>query len=340
MTHLKVVKWAFVATMLIVISCEKQEIVPLYYFELMELPEGFPEMEIPSDNQFSKTRWELGKKLFFDPILSIDSSISCASCHHPHLAFSDEVALSIGVENRLGTRNAPTLANIGYHPYFTREGGVPTLEMQVLVPIQEHNEFDFNILLIADRLNKDSSYVAMANSAYARTPDPFVITRALAVFERSLISGYSPYDQFLNYNKNTLTKEERKGMELFFSDKTNCSSCHSGFNFTDYSFKNNGLYEQYADEGRFRLTQNPTDSALFKVPSLRNVVLTAPYMHDGTMTTLEEVIDHYNNGGENHPYKSDLIRPLYLSKKEKAQLIAFLNTLTDESFIHNPNFKN
>ena len=340
MKLIKIVKWVFIAIMLIVISCEKQEIVPLYYFDIMEIPQGFPDIEIPADNQFSKARWELGKKLFFDPILSVDTSISCASCHQPHLAFSDEVALSLGVENRLGTRNAPTLVNVGYHPYFTREGGVPTLEMQALVPIQEHNEFDFNILLIVDRLQEDSNYVTMTDFAYQRTPDPFVITRALAVFERSLISGYSRYDQFINYNKNTLTKEERKGMELFFSKKTNCSTCHSGFNFTNYSFENNGLYERYKDEGRFRLTQNPSDSALFKVPSLRNVALTAPYMHDGSIAILEEVVTHYNNGGENHPQKNKLINPLQLSKKEKEQLIAFLKTLTDESFINNPNFKN
>ena len=334
-------KWfSLFIIVIFIISCQKQEVEPLHYFALMEIPEGFPEIAEPNGNTFSKKRWELGKKLFYDPIMSSDSSISCASCHASKLAFSDNVALSLGVENRLGTRNAPTLANVAYHPYFTREGGVPTLEMQILVPIQEHNEFDFNILLIAERLKNNSTYIEMAQEAYERTPDAFVITRALACFERSLISGYSRYDQFEEYNKNTLSKSEQRGMDLFFNDKTNCASCHSGFNFTNYTFENNGLYQTYPDEGKFRLTQNEVDRALFKVPTLRNIELTAPYMHDGSLSTLEEVIEHYNSGGENHPHKSNLIAPLNLTKREQKDLIAFLKSLTDESFIQNPLFKN
>ena len=171
------------------------------------------------------------------------------------LAFSDHTPVSFGVEDRLGTRNAPSLANVAYQPYFLREGGVPTLEMQVLVPIQEHNEFDFNIVLLAERLNDDTSYVKMAMNAYNRAPDAFVITRAIACFERSLLSGNSPYDQYIkNNNTNAMTDAQIRGMNLFFSDRTNCSTCHSGFNFTNYAFENNGLYIQYADIGRMRLT--------------------------------------------------------------------------------------
>ena len=335
-------KWFYVLLLIIVIlvSCAKQELEPLHFFDLMELPKSFPIIIEPDDNQFSQKRWELGKKLFYDPIMSSDSSISCASCHAPKLAFSDDVSMSLGVQNRLGVRNSPTLANLAYHPHFTREGGVPTLEMQVLVPIQEHNEFDFNILLIVERLKNNPIYVEMGNEAYGRAPSAFVITRALACFERSLISGYSRYDQFLNYNKNTLSKSEQRGMDLFFSNKTNCSNCHSDFNFTNYAFENNGLYETYTDEGRFRLTQNERDKARFKVPTLRNIELTGPYMHDGSLLTLEEVIDHYNSGGENHPHKSNLIEPLELSNREKNDLMAFLKSLTDESFTQNPLFKN
>jgi cytochrome c peroxidase len=313
---------------------------PLYFPELMELPVGFPSMEFPSDNEFSQERWELGKMLFFDPVLSSDSSISCASCHLPELAFSDRVAFSKGVKERDGTRNSPSLANIGYHPYFTREGGVPTLEMQILVPIQEHNEFDFNIVLIAELLKKDSQYTSLALAAYGRIPDPFVITRSLACFERSLISGNSPYDQFHFQNdQSAISASAKRGEKLFFSDKTNCSKCHDGFNFTNYAFENNGLYSNYPDPGRFRLTGNPADSALFKVASLRNVSITGPYMHDGSFQSLEEVINHYNSGGKQHPHKSDLIRPLNLTEDEKLDLINFLKTLTDESFIQNPIFK-
>jgi len=334
-------KWLYIIFILsiVFISCDEQEVEPLHFFGLMELPEGFSSIVEPEDNQFSQQRWELGKKLFYDPIMSSDSSISCASCHAPNLAFSDNVALSLGVKDRIGTQNAPTLANLAYHPYYTRAGGVPTLEMQILVPIQEHNEFDFNIILIAERLKNNPIYIQMANEAYNREPDAFVIARSLANFERSLISGYSRYDQYLNYNKNTLSKSELRGMNLFFSDKTNCASCHSDFNFTNYAFENNGLYEEYADEGRFRLTQNEEDRALFKVPTLRNIELTAPYMHDGSLATLEEIIEHYNSGGKNHSHKSDLIQPLQLSKQEKKNLIAFLKSLTDESFVNNPLYK-
>jgi cytochrome c peroxidase len=243
------------------------------------------------------------------------------------------------VEDRPGTRNSPSLTNIGYHPYFTREGGVPTLEMQVLVPIQEHNEFDFNIVLIAERLQEDSTYVKMARDAYDRPPDHFVITRALACFERSLISGYSRYDQFIHYDRTSvLSDSEIRGMNLFFSQKTNCISCHGGTNFTNYTFENNGLYESYNDPGRFRFTGDSTDLARFKVPGLRNIAVTAPYMHDGSLATLSEVIEHYNKGGRPHVNKSDLIRPLDLTSQEKIDLVNFLKSLTDESFLTNSLF--
>lgn len=336
-------KWFyFLILMLVVISCRKgEEVEPLYIPALMEIPKGFPEVVFPEGNEFTKKRWDLGKRLFYDTSLSQDSSISCASCHRASLAFSDEVAFSLGVGGELGTRNSPSLANVAYQPYFTREGGVPTLEMQVLVPIQEHNEFNFNILLIADRLSTDSSYVKMAQDAYNREIDAFVITRAIACFERSLLSGYSPYDQYHHYNRpSSLSAAAIRGMDLFFSERTNCSKCHGDFNFTNYAFENNGLYEVYSDEGRFRLTGEASDRALFKVPSLRNVELTAPYMHDGSLETLKEVIEHYESGGKNHPHKSELVKPLNLSESEKQDLVEFLKSLTDETFISNPLFAN
>lgn len=313
---------------------------PVVFPALMEVPEGFAEVSFPEDNAFSRARWELGKKLFYDPVMSVDSSISCASCHRPELAFSDAVAFSPGVENRPGTRNATPLANIAYHPYFTREGGVPSLEMQVLVPIQEHNEFAFNIVLLGERLSRDSAYVQMAQAAYERAPDPFVIVRALATFERSLLSGDSPYDRYVNgRDPEAMPDAALRGMELFFSERTNCSACHGGFNFTAYAFENNGLYEEYEDAGRFRLTGGESDRGRFKVPSLRNVEWTAPYMHNGSLNSLEEVIEHYNAGGKNHPQKSKLVRPLQLTEGEKEDLIRFLQSLSDPTFIQNPIFQ-
>ncbi|MBK8556941.1 MAG: cytochrome-c peroxidase [Lewinellaceae bacterium] len=308
---------------------------------MLAVPPGFPAPVFPEGNELSPARWALGKRLFFDEIMSVDSSVSCASCHLPQHAFSDTVAFSPGAAQRPGTRNAPTLANVAYHPYYTREGGVPTLEMQILVPIQEHNEFDFNILLIADRMKQDSDYVQSSQEAYGRAPDAFVITRSIACFERTMLSGKSRYDSWLQSgDSHVLGTDEMSGMNLFFSDRTNCSRCHEGFNFTNYQFANNGLYVDYADPGRFRLTELESDRALFKVPTLRNIAVTAPYMHDGSLATLEAVVEHYNSGGMPHPNKSSLLKPLGLSPLEKSQLVAFLKTLTDDAFLSSKKFRN
>lgn len=300
------------------------------------IPPGFPSMNFPSDNNFTMARWELGKQLFYEKQLSKNNTLSCGSCHKQKFAFSDSVALSLGDNNAIGSSNAPTLANIGYHPYFTRAGGIPTLEMQILVPIQEHNEFNSNMLDVIDKLKLNNNYVQQAQLAYGRDLDAFVITRAISTFERSLISGNSRYDKYVNdSNLYSLTPSESRGLQLFNSSQTNCSSCHSGFNFTNYTFENNGLYLNYPDSGRMRLTNLPQDRARFKVPSLRNIAFTAPYMHDGSFTSLQQVIDHYNSGGQPHVNKSNLVKPLNLTAQEKADLISFLNTLSDESFVRN-----
>ncbi|MDX2135777.1 MAG: cytochrome c peroxidase [Saprospiraceae bacterium] len=307
---------------------------------LLTVPTGFPTPNFPADNELTAARFALGKRLFYDVVLSRDSSIACASCHAPSHAFSDSVAFSPGAGRAAGKRNAPTLANVAYHPYFTREGGVPTLEMQILVPIQEHNEFDFNILLISERLKTDTAYVRMSREAYGRDPDFYIITRSIACFERTLLSGQSRYDEFFFKGKtNALTASERRGMDLFFSEKTSCSVCHAGFNFSNYAFENNGLYENYPDSGRFRLTEDSADIARFKVPTLRNVGVTAPFMHDGSFSSLAAVVKHYDSGGKSHPHRSPLVRPLGLTAQEKVDLVAFLESLTDEKFITNSKFK-
>ena len=323
-------------------SCAKEkESTEIAILQIMEVPKGFPEIEHPEGNEFTTERWVLGKQLFYDPILSKDGSISCASCHDPSLAFSDNKSVSIGSGGLLGTRNAPSLANVAYHPYFTREGGLPTLEMQILVPIQEHDEFNNNIVLIADTLGKIPAYVEMAKLAYDREPDAFVITRALSQFERSMVSGQSAYDVEYNYGiDGSMSERAARGKILFESERPSCATCHSGFNFTNYSFQNNGLYDEYPDNGRERLTQDPNDKALFKVPSLRNVEVTGPYMHDGSITTLSEVIEHYNTGGSNHLNKNSLIKPLGLTEDDKTDLLAFLESLTDQKFISNKNLSN
>lgn len=333
-------KLPFILLVPVCLACAKDEPLPEVptpsEASLTKVPNGFPEIPFPDENPFSMAKWELGKKLFYDPVMSRDYSISCGSCHKSKHAFADRLDVTPGVAGERGTRNAPSLANVAYHPYYTREGGVPTLEMQVLVPIQEHVEFDFHILELADRLKEDEEYLRLTREGFDREPDAYTITRALATFERTLVSGNSPYDRHTYLGQPSLSNSAERGMELFFSHRTNCSACHSGFNFTDYRFANNGIYENYKDPGRTRLTLDSADYALFKVPSLRNVAMTAPYMHDGSMNTLREVVLHYNSGGAKCQQKSDLIQPLHLSTQEVDDLVNFLESLTDTDFITNP----
>jgi cytochrome c peroxidase len=301
--------------------------------------EEVPAIDYPEDNPPSEAAWKLGKRLFYEPLMSKDGSTSCASCHMADKAFSDTTMVSVGFDAQAGTRNSSPLFNVAFHPYYTREGGVATLEMQVLVPIQEAHEFNTNILVIAELLRKDDSYQEMSRKAYGRDLDYYVITRAIANFERSFISINSDYDRFFKEDLTALNSVEIKGMKLFFSEKTQCSSCHSGFNFTNYMFANNGLYENYPDPGRFRLTKDEEDRSMFKVPSLRNVEFTGPYMHDGSVKSLKEVIDHYNSGGAKHINKSIKIQALNLADDEKKALVAFLKSLSDREFITNEKYK-
>lgn len=306
----------------------------------LKVPIGFPDPNIPDDNKLTRSRIALGKQIFYDPILSKDSTRSCGSCHNQYLAFADSSAVSFGIEQKAGTRNSPSIANVAYQKALLREGGVPTLEMQVLVPIQDHNEFNYNMLLIVDRMKRIPAYVEAAQKAYNREIDPFVITRSIAAFERTLLSGNSPFDQWFYQKKNIAVGDDvKRGYSLFTNERLNCIKCHNGFLFTDQSFTNNGLHMDYPDSGRIRLTGLDVDRAVFKVPSLRNVGLTPPYMHDGSFKTLDAVIDHYQTGGKTHPNKSIFLKPFMLSVQERLDLIAFLNSLTDLEFIKNPEFK-
>ncbi|MDQ3142865.1 MAG: cytochrome-c peroxidase [Bacteroidota bacterium] len=336
MLNWKPIGWMTLVVQLCLCSCLKEETKMESFFKI---PSGFTKPLFPADNEYSESRFLLGRKLFYDPILSIDSTISCATCHKPEFAFTDRKKVSEGVFGRLGNRNAPSLANIAYHPYLLREGGVPTLEMQIGVPIQEHNEFDHNILLIADKLNQQSEYRELSLIAYGRLPDAFVITRSIATFERSLLCGDTPYDKFINGNSKALSPSALNGWKLFNSPDLKCNQCHGDFNFTNYAFANNGLYEDDPDEGRMRLTGKTEDRSLYKIPSLRNVEITFPYMHDGSINTLEEIVAHYASGGKNNPHKSALISGFKITELQKMELVTFLKSLTDSYFINNPDYR-
>lgn len=319
-------------------GCKPDEVDALDSAYNLVLPAGFPSMNIPADNELTVVRVELGKMLFYDKALSRDSSTSCASCHLQSHAFSDVINKSIGIDGRTGMRNSPPLFNLGYHPYFFADGGVPTLELQVLAPVQDVNEMDHDFLQAVERLAQNPKYQELGKIAYDRDFDAFVLTRAIAAFERTMISGNSAYDKYINGQGSAISDAAKRGLDLFNSERLSCSGCHSGFNFTDFSFKNNGLAVAYADTGRMRVTALPEDRDKFKVPSLRNIALTAPYMHDGSIATLPEVIEHYNSGGEANPHKDERIKPLLLTSQEKSDLLEFLYSLTDNEFITNPDY--
>lgn len=332
----------FFSLFIFLFSCrkDKPEDISLNQPYFLQYPAGFEPMNFPEGNELTNLRITLGKKLFFDKRLSRDSTVSCGSCHFQQHAFADFSKLSSGIENRKGFRNSPTLANLGYHPYFFFDGGVPTLELQILAPIEDEFEMDFSVPGVIERLKTDTEIQQLSQLAYGRNFDPFVLTRSIAAFERTMVSGNSRFDQYYYQGKTAaLNNSEKRGMELFFSNKTNCSTCHSGFNFTNYEFKNIGLYETYTDSGRTRITLNPADRGKFKTPTLRNIAVTAPYMHDGSMNTLEEVIEHFNSGGKNHANKDVLIQPLNLTQTEKTDLVNFLKALTDDEFLNNAFFK-
>ncbi len=327
------------ALLLAFAACKKPEatLVGQTPYEL-ELPPHFPYPELPQDNALTEARVALGKRLFYEPALSVDSSVTCESCHKQALAFAHDLAISPGVKGRLGFRNAPTLANVAYLTAVNKDGGVPKLDLQALVPIEDHAEMSLSVLTAADRLNADPSYAMAFQRAYGEPANPFTITRALGAFQRTLISANSRYDQHLQ-GTYTLSPAEARGRQLFFSERTQCSSCHGGFNFTENGFFNNGLYEAYTDGGRRRVTGLPEDDGRLRVPTLRNIARTAPYMHDGSLTDLQAVLEHYNRGGSAHPNKDDRIRPLQLSGQELSDLKAFLHTLTDTAFLLNPEFR-
>lgn len=288
----------------------------------------------PADNPTTAEKIALGRTLFFDKRLSRDNSISCATCHKPGLAFTDGLAKSTGIDGRKTDRNSPSLLNAGYLPTVMFDAHLETLEKQTIVPIQEHVEMDMNMKELLVRLQAIPEYAEAAKSIFNREFDAWVLTRSISAFQRSLISDNSRFDQYYYQDKKmALTKAEKRGW-LLFSEKLYCIECHSPPHFTNYQAISNGLYEDYGeDQGRFRINADSSDMGKFKVPSLRNSELTYPYMHDGTFESLEDVIDHYASGGKNHVNKDKRIVPFVITSEEKSDLVLFLESLTDTSFL-------
>jgi len=330
--------WALFSIIALIVSCES---IPEFDDQPVHLkyPSWFPTPVIPKDNALSTLRIELGRRFFYSTEFSKDRATSCASCHLPSAAFTDGRKTSIGVHGKPGRRNAPSLANMAWMPYFMMEGGVPTLELQALAPIADTNEMSLEILELAERLNDNRYLREMSLAAYRREIDPYVVTRALASFQRTFVSADSHYDRYeFQGQMDQLSESQIRGRDLFFSRQTKCGGCHTDPFLSDFDFHNIGLYTVYSDSGKERVTYASTDAGKFKTPTLRNVALTGPYMHDGSMQTLEEVVAFYNRGGEDHPNKDFRVQPLGLSEEEQKDLVAFLHSLTDWNFVQNATF--
>lgn len=333
MRHPPRIHVAFLLSAAVASSCTKNagpELAPAGDLLVPEVPAGFPPLPLRADNPMTVASVQLGKALFFDERLSLGRGFSCGSCHRPQSAFSDSVPLSTGVHGMPGMRNAPSLANVAYHPLLNRDGGAPTLEQQVFVPLFDQAEIASDPQQVVEALRSDPQVAALSMRAYGRPFDLYVLTRSIANYERTLISGRSRYDRYLQGERNAMDPSEVRGMALF-NGMAGCSSCHGGFDLSDHGFHNIGLTADDAvDPGRQRITLHPQDCGKFKTPSLRNIARTAPYMHDGSIATLQEVIAHFNAGGQNNPNKDPRMSPLHLNPDQMQDLAAFLDALNDE----------
>lgn len=284
---------------------------------------------------FSKAK--LGEKLFQEKILSKDSSISCASCHLPDYGFSDTVAFSMGIYGRPTTRNTPPVLNMKNRPYFFWDGRAASLEQQSLMPISHPDEMGLPVKEAVARLNKNKTYRDLFLKTFGTVPTAANLAAAFAAFEKTLETDSSRFD--LSFDDSTLmTEQEERGRKLFVSEKTKCFDCHRRQDFTTDEFFNIGLYDgnNLNDPGRYKITGKKEDLGKFKTPGLRNIAVTAPYMHNGMFKTLEEVVEYYNNPGAFvlNPINIDkrLEVPLGLTRQEKADLVAFLKCLTDKRY--------
>lgn len=294
----------------------------------------YPTIIHPSDNPTSEAKIALGRELFFDVNLSRDGTIACITCHQPNFAFTDRVPVSMGIDHLQTDRNSPSLLNVGFSPTVMFDAHIETLEKQVIVPIQEHTEMDMDMKTLLERLRGIPSYAKAARDIYDREFDAWVLTRSIAAFQRSLISLDSKFDRYYyQKDKSALTDSQKRGWKLF-SDKLYCTECHAPPMFTNYEAINNGLYSDYGkDKGCFRIHSDSSDIGKFKVPSLRNIELTYPYMHDGSFNTLDEVLAHYAKGGNPHVNKDKRIVPFTISKDDQTDLLHFFQALTDTSYL-------
>lgn len=346
---------------------------------LGDLPRGFPVPVVPADNPMTEEKIELGRHLFYDPRLSGNATQACASCHRQEHGFAEDRVTSVGSTGQLTARNAPGLANAAYHSTLTWSSKLLVkFEQQMLIPMFGEDPLELGITghddEVLQRFREDDRYQSLFAAAFPDVEDPFhfdQVVKSIASFLRTMIAGHSPFHRATYQGEfDALSESARRGAELFFSERLECHHCHGGFHFTqasvhqgsvfqEGSFHNIGLYNvdgqggyPPSDTGLFAFTGDPQDMGKFRAPSLQNVAVTAPYFHDGSAATLRDVIAVYEAGGRNvesgpnagdgreNPLKNGFIRGFMLSDQERDDLLAFLESLTDESFLSDPRFAN
>ena len=299
-----------------------------------KLPAGFKPLSIPEDNPLTAEKVELGKQLYFDPRLSRDNTVSCASCHDPKKGYSNGEPFATGVRGQVGGRSAPTIINSAYSDLQFWDGRAHRLEGQALGPIQNPIEMDLTLDEVVAKLNKIEGYKKQFQKVFGTDVTSDGIAKAIASFERTIVSGDAPYDRFKAGDKKALSESAQRGMKLFFG-KGHCSACHVGHNFSDQSFHNVGvgMEKEKQDLGRYEVTKVIGDKGSFKTPTLREIARTAPYMHDGRFKTLDEVVDYYDKGGHPNEWIDEEIFPLKLTPAERADLVKFLSEgLSSETY--------
>jgi cytochrome c peroxidase len=334
------------ATAACMMNCSSEGVSPEADIYAFHKPENFPEpLYTFTNNEVSHEGFELGRALFYDPILSSDSSIACANCHQQVKAFSDPVhRFSKGVNDREGIRNAPAVQNMAFQSHFFWDGGVKHLDFVPISAITSEKEMDEKVAQVVVKLNRSKLYPEKFVKAFGDVePTSQKMLYALSQFMNMMVSSNSRYDKYVRQEGEVLTADELQGLTLF---NANCKSCHATDLFTDGSFRNNGLDASFEkDEGRAHITELADDLGKFKVPSLRNADLTAPYMHDGRFRTLKEVLDHYSETVKpsetlDAELKKGSSLGIQMTEDEKAKIIAFIKTLTDKTFTQDKRFSN
>jgi cytochrome c peroxidase len=302
-----------------------------------KVPLGLVPIFWPKDNPYTPQKAELGWLLYFDKRLSVDQSVACVSCHDPKFAFTDGQRFSKGIRGQLGDRSAPTVINRAYSLDQFWDGRAKSLEEQAKGPIENPIEMGHPHDLCEKCIGGIPGYQKRFKEVFGvDTVKIDHIAKAIATFERTVLSGNSPYDRFKAGDEKALTESQQRGMKVFFSNNARCDSCHEGFNFTNGKYANVGIGmdKPTPDLGRFEQTKQEVDRGAFKTPTLREIANTGPYMHDGSLKTLEEVVEHYNKGGIKNASLHQDIRPLNLTEQDKKDLVEFLKALSGEGWQH------